>query len=240
MRYSHPKYPNGNLYLSGGMQFAASKGKGWREEQTPILKSMGYYPVDIVALDRAYARVHGEMYGPDNHDSHEQLKSNIREHFVHTDLNLIEHHCDALIVLYDESARRGCGTQAECQHAYNLGLPVFLVSSFEDWKREVPIWLQAITTKIFTSFGDLNQYLGRLPRGILKKDKYGNHHDGNGNYLCFLTGEVFQKRKHHFVSNVFPLYSQEAVDLVVTTREQQADRYQFFVDTLQEQILKGE
>lgn len=234
------KYQRGNLYLSGGMQFAANKGGGWRAEQTPILKEMGYYPVDIVALDRAYAAEHGEMYGPENYDTPEQLKSNVREHFVHTDLNLIEQHCDAVVVLYDESVRRGCGTQAECQHAYNLGLPVFLVSAFENTRKEVPLWLQAITTKIFTSFEDLNEYLVRLPTGILKKDKYGNHHDGKGNYLCFLTGKVFKKNKHSFVSTVFPLYSQEAVELIVQTKEQRVDRYQFFVDTLQKQLMEGE
>lgn len=233
MKFRHPKYPNGNIYLSGGMQFAAGKGGGWRTTIAPLLTNMKYYPIDIVELDRAYAKDHGELYGPENHDSHAQLKSNIREHFVRTDLDLIEHCSDAVIVLYDESVRRGCGTQAECQHAYNLGLPVFLVSEYSDWEREVPIWLQALTTRIFPHFHSLLDYLQRLPPTILVKDKYGNHHDGNGNYLCFLTGEVFKKQKHHFVSNVHPLYSQSAVDLVATTHEKQVDRYQYFLDVMQ-------
>ncbi len=235
MRFVHPNYPNGNLYLSGGMQFAAAKGEGWRIESAPTFKSLGYYPIDIVALDRAYAKDHGELYGMDNHDSHAQMKSNIREHFVRTDLDLIEYQTDAVVVLYDESARRGCGTQAECQHAYNFNIPLFLVSTFEDWQTEVPVWLQALTTKIFTSFDDLYEYMGNLPSGILRKDRYGNHHDGKGNYLCFLTGDVFKKQKHHFVSNVYPLYSQDAVDLVATTRERQVDRYQFFIDTMHQE-----
>lgn len=236
MRLRDTEYTNGNLYLSGGMQFAKAKGEGWRTLYTPRFLDLGYFPVDIVALDRAYAGRHGEMYGPDIHSSHCQLKANIREHFVHTDLKLIENHCDALVVLYDESARRGCGTQAECQHAYNNNLPVFLVSAFENWEHEVPIWLQAITTKIFTNFEELFEYLAKLPPGILIKDRYGNHHDGNGNYLCFLSGDVFTKRKHHFVSTVSPLYSQECVDLVVQTREKQADRYDFFVRALKIQM----
>lgn len=238
MKFRHPAYPNGNIYLSGGMQYAADKGGNWRAELSPDLKAYGYYPLDIVALDREYAKEHGELYGPDNHDSHAQMKSNVREHFVRTDLDLIEHCTDAVVVLYDEACRRGCGTQAECQHAYNLGLPVFLVTFFEDWEHEVPIWLQAITTKIFTSFEDLIYYLAGLPPTILVKDRYGNHHDGNGNYLCFLTGEVFRKRKHHFVSGVSPLYSQDAVDLVATTRERQIDRYDFFLDVLRREAEK--
>jgi hypothetical protein len=217
------------------MQFAAGKGYGWRAEIAPQLKHLGMYPVDIVALDRAYAADHGEMYGPENHDSHAQMKSNVREHFVRTDLDLIENCCDALIVLYDEACRRGCGTQAECQHAYNLGLPVFLVSAFPDWEKQVPVWLQALTTKIFTNFDDLLRYLAALPPTILVKDRYGNHHDGEGNYLCFLTGEVFTKSKHKFVSKLDPLYSQEAVELVATTHESREDRYDFFVRTMQQE-----
>jgi hypothetical protein len=232
MKFEHPTLPNGNIYLSGGMQFADQKGGVWRTAIDPRLRELGMYPVDIVALDRAYAAEYGELYGVENHDSHEQMKSNVREHFVRTDLDLIEHCCDALIVLYDEACRRGCGTQAECQHAYNLGLPVFLVSQYDDWENEVPIWLQAITTKIFDTFEGLMDYLANLPPGILKKDRYGNHHDGNGNYLCFLTGEVFRKRKHSFVSNIAPLYSQSAVELVARTHEQQADRYNFFLDAM--------
>lgn len=232
MRFEHPEYDRGNIYLSGGMQFALGMGQSWRSALTPKLQELNYYSIDIVALDRAYAQQYGEMYGPQNFDSHLQMKANFREHFVHTDLRLIEDHCDALIVLYDESARRGCGTQAECQHAYNCNIPVFLVSQFDNWEKEVPVWLQSISTKIFETFEELFDYLKALPYGILKKDRYGNHHDGNGNYLCFLSGEVFQKRKHHFVSTVSPLYSPQCVDLVVTTREHQADRYQFFVDAL--------
>lgn len=238
MNFEHPKYNRGNLYLSGGMQFASGKGSGWRSDITPALKEAGYFPLDIVELDREYAKEYGELYGVNVHETHCQLKSNIREHFVRTDLDLIEYNSDGIVVLYDESVRRGAGTVAECQHAYNLNLPIFLVSTFKDWENEVPLWLQALTTKIFTDFDSLLDYLNELPYGILKKDRYGNHHDGKGNYFCFLSGQVFKKRKHHFVSNVSPLYSHNCVDLVANTREKQVDRYDFFVRSLKRAALE--
>lgn len=236
MTIRHPDFPNGNIYLSGGMQYAEDLGGAWRAELSPKLKELGFFPIDIVELDKAYSAEYGDMYGPNSADSFLQTKCNIREHFVNTDLQLIEEQTDALIVLYDDSARLGCGTKAECQHAYNLNIPVFLVSVYPDWERQVPIWLQALTTKIFTDMDSLMTYISGLPAGILVKDRYGNHHDGNGNYLCFLSGEVFKKQKKHFVSHVSPLYSQDCVDLVVQTREREANRYEFILNYFKEKM----
>ena len=58
----HPKYPRGNIYLSGGMQFAPDLGGAWREETSAVLQSMKYYPLDITRLDKAYMAEHGDLY----------------------------------------------------------------------------------------------------------------------------------------------------------------------------------
>ena len=55
----HPLYPNGNIYLSGGMQFADGLGAGWRQVVGERIKSMGYFPIDIADLDIKYANAHG-------------------------------------------------------------------------------------------------------------------------------------------------------------------------------------
>lgn len=245
----HPKYPKGNIYLSGGMQFATDLGAGWREVCSKQLKSMGYYPLDICELDRAYAVAHGEllykkttMRTVETAEEELQTKSNIRKHFVHADLELIENDSDAVVVLYDEAARRGAGTISECQHAYNRDIPVFLVSYYEDWKKEVPGWLQALATRSFRSFEALYEYFSELPPGILVRDRYGNRHSGDNTglgdkYLCSLCGTVFTKNKHHFVSKVSPLYCSPCVDLVSTTHEELSDRYEFFMDYLEEEAL---
>ncbi len=235
----HPKYPRGNIYLSGGMEYAENEGAGWRSVTSEAIKKLGYFPLDITALDQEYADAHGKLYHDFGEDERGMLlrKANIRKHFVFTDLELIKNDTDALIVFYDESVRRGAGTISECQYAYLLDIPVFIVSDWQDWKKEIPGWLHALSTKIFTNFGDLFAYLEDLPEGILKRDIYGNHHSGK-HYLCSLSGEPFVKSKHHFVSNVSPLYSKPAIELVKEVHEDMKNRYEFFIEFLEEEAKR--
>ncbi len=240
----HPLYKRGNIYLSGGMQFAKDLGASWREITAKKLRAMGYFPLDICDLDRAYANKHGELLY-DSTDisravdvaSELQAKSNIRKHFVKADLDLIERDSDGLIILYDDSARRGAGTISECQHAYNRDIPIFLISEFEDWNKEVPGWLQSLATRSFTNFESLYQYMSELPNGILINDRYGNRH-AHSQYLCSLCGTAFVKNNHQFVSKVSPLYCNPCVDLVLETWEHLEDRYTFFLNTIQDQAIE--
>lgn len=223
------------IYLSGGMQFADDLGEKWRAEVSVWLSNLGYTPIDITAMDIAYANVHGDMYRAlDTLDDLLERKSNIRRHYIFADTELIRKHTDALIVYYDESVRLGAGTISECQVAYDCELPIFLVNKFSNIN-EVPGWLQALTTKMFSSFDELHQYMFDLPAGILRRDQYGNH-SHSSHYLCSLSGEVFAKNKSHFVSKVSPLYSPECVDIVKKTYEQHKDRYEFFVEYLTDQL----
>lgn len=230
----HPLYPNGNVYLSGGMQFAENEGADWRLEVSKWLKELRYFPLDICELDKAYAEQYGHFWRDVNKEDFLQRKSNVRKHFVDTDLQLVINDSDALIVYYDESVRRGAGTISECMVAFMHDVPIFLVSYWEDWENEVPGWLQALTTKIFTNFEDLHQYVANLPEGVIKRDAYGNHHAGDY-YLCSLSGEVFKKNKMHYVSKVSPLYSKESVEIVRKTHETHKDRYTFIIEYLEQQ-----
>jgi hypothetical protein len=227
----HSRYGRGNIYLSGGMQFADDLGAGWRQLCGERLKEMGYYPLDIAELDIAYTAAHGELYRFTTDEELLERKSNIRKHFIFTDLQLILNDSDALIVLYDDSVRLGAGTISECQVAYNQDLPIFLINTYPSLE-DVPGWLQALTTKIFSNFDDMYDYLDRLPSNVLKRDIYGNHHSGT-HYLCSLCGDAFEKRKQHFVSKVSPLYCKPCVDIVESTFESHKDRYQFFIEYLE-------
>lgn len=235
---NHPLFKRGNIYLSGGMQHSADLGAAWRIQCGKKLRELRYFPLDITELDVAYTERYGQLYRSfDDNDPDQMLqkKSNIRKHFVYTDLKLIIDDSDALIVLYDESARKGAGTISECQVAYNHDLPIFLVNTFASMD-EVPGWLQSLTTKMFSSFEDLYAYLDQLPQGILKRDVYGNHHAGS-HYLCSLCGDPFEKQKTHFVSKVSPLYCKSCVELVKTTNTAHYDRYHFFAEYLAEQVI---
>lgn len=230
----HPKFPLGNVYLSGGMQHAVDLGAAWRVSCSATLKELGFFPLDIAELDIAYSDAHGHLYRFLDDTELLQRKSNIRKQFIDTDINLIRNDTDAIIILYDESVRRGAGTTSEVHEAFMLDIPVFMLNSYGTLG-EVPGWMQAETTKIFNTWEDMYEYLGQLPPGILKRDAYGNRRSGS-QYLCSLCGAAEEKHKTHFVSKVSPLYCSSCVGLVKTTFEQHADRYQFFVDYLEQAV----
>lgn len=232
----HPLYPNGNIYLSGGMQFADGLGAGWRQVVSERIKQMGFFPLDIAALDIEYTKNHGELYRFISDDELLQRKSNIRKHFIETDINLIRFDTDALIVLYDESVRLGAGTTSEVHEAFELDIPVFLLNAYGVLE-EVPGWMQAETTRIFNNWDEMYRYLEALPQGILKRDIYGNRRAGT-HYLCSLCGAVEEKHKSHFVSKVSPLYCKSCVELVKDTFEAHKDRYQFFIEHLEQQATE--
>lgn len=231
------QWDRGNIYLSGGMQFAKNLGAGWRVETSKKLKEMGYFPLDITELDVAYNEKHGKPMMPSPGEDPIHYKANMRKHFIDTDLRLIRENSDALIVYYDESARRGAGTVSEAQYAFLLNIPIFLVgdySNMDDMHKDISGWLLALATKYFYNFEDLYTYLGGLPKGIIKKDLYGNH-GVDGQYLCSLSGDVFTKKKNKFVSEVRPLYSQKSVGIVHDVFENHKDRYDFFMEYLTDQ-----
>lgn len=215
---------SGLIYLSGGMEKSADLGAQWRANCSKELIKRNFLPLDITALDVAYTKAHGVVYMSKDSKNYLQYKSNIRHQFIYTDLRLIIDNSDAVIAYYDESFKNGAGSFAECQISYDHQKPLFIVSTFSE--DNVPSWLKALSTKLFFSFSELYTYLDSLPQGILKVDKYGNHHSNN-HYLCSLCGNVFEKSKHHFVSKVSPLYCIDCVDLVQKTREQNVDRYEF-------------
>ena len=230
----HPHYSRGTIYLSGSMEFAPDGqfGKVWRQDCASMLKRMGYYPLDITALDIAYSEQHGDIFrGVDTNDPL-QRKMHIRKHFVYTDLQLITKDSDALIVLLDDGVRKGAGTISECQHAYNNDIPIFVVNGLPVGEK-ISGWLSALSTKIFPNFEQLYDYLYLLPRGILRRDVFGNRHSGD-HYLCSLCGTPFKKNKMHFVSKVSPLYCKPCVDLVRETHEEHKDRYNYFIEKLEE------
>jgi hypothetical protein len=192
---------------------------------------MGFFPIDIANLDIAYSTEHGHLYRFLTDKELLQRKSNIRKHFINTDVNLIRNDSDAIIILYDESVRRGAGTTSEIHDAFVHDIPVFLMNDYGVLD-EIPGWMQAETTRIFDKWEDLYEYLEKLPPGILKRDMYGNHRSGMY-YLCSLCGAVEAKHKTHYVSQVSPLYCKRCVELVKTTHERHYDRYQFCLEFLQ-------
>jgi len=225
-----PLYPNGNLYLSGGMQFADNLGASWREQCSQRLRELKFYPIDITSLDKAYSAAYGHPYTFLETTDLLQYKSNIRRQIVRADIEVVRHHSHGVIVYFDVAAQRGAGTQSECQEAYDYDVPYFLVRGLPTWK-EVPGWIRANSTKMFDTFDHLYAYLGSLPPKILIRDVYGNRHAAPY-YLCSLCGDPFVKRGMQFVSKLTPMYCRTCVEIVKATHEAHADRYEFFIQQM--------
>lgn len=222
---------NGSIYLSGGMQHAVDIGAGWRQELSQELRALNFKPIDIAWLDKEYSNRYGELYrGLDEEDL--LRKANLRYHYVVTDIELIRQNSDALIVLYDESVRRGAGTISEIHDAYMQGKPIFIINGFEKFS-DVPGWMQAESTKIFPSMKGLLEYFKMLPEGILRLDQYGNHRSGTM-YLCSLCGNVEEKNDTYFVSKVTPTYCKRCVSVVKQSVDQLPNRYALFRQLLEE------
>jgi hypothetical protein len=215
------------------MEFApdGKLGGTWRKDCSDKLKEMKYYPLDITQLDVAYTAIHGNIFRSVDTTDPLQRKMHIRKHFVYTDLQLILNDSDALVVLLDDGVRKGAGTISECQYAYNNDIPIFVVNALPETEA-ISGWFYALTTKIFSSFDELYEYLDQLPPRILKRDIFGNHHAGD-HYLCSLCGIPFIKNKTHYVSKVSPLYCKSCVDLVTETHMDHKNRYEFFMEYLE-------
>jgi len=228
---------SGTVYLSDGMEHANADdplGGEWRRMVSERLTSIGFVPLNISELGLQYNVRHGDVYtnlSMDTEKDQINRKAVIRTHFVDTDLKLLKEDTDAIILYWDEAARLGAGTVAEAQFAYNNDIPIFIVSAWENWETEVPGWLFALSTKVFANFDDCIEYFGSLPKGILSRDEYDNR-GTDSHYLCSLTGEVFEKQNHHFVSKVSPLYSKEAVTTVRKSHEDHKIRYEFMREYL--------
>ena len=238
-------HKRGTVYLSGGMEYCPPEdalGAGWREMMSRELEALNYVPFNITELDIAYQGPHGDIMKDirfDTTQSEIHRKAAVRHHFVDTDLKLIGNDTDVVVLLYDEYARRGAGTISEAQYAYLQDIPILIVSQWENWEEQVPSWLHALSTKVFTSFTDCLEYMSNLPEGILIKDQYGNRGKDN-HYLCSLSGEVFEKQNHHFVSNVSPLYSKESVQVVKEIKEDMKNRYEFICEYLERKYAKSD
>lgn len=192
MKDASPK--NGVVYLSGGIQYSADGGIGWRETTASFLNSIGYHAIDISALGKKYVSEHGninDVYGSDAFSNELLRKAYIREHFVRTDVKLLIQFTDVVVMYYDESVRRGAGTISECMLAYEHNIPLYIISGFPNWKKEIPGWLYGISTKIFSSFDEFNSYFRALPDGVFNLNSFGNRTNGTSS-VCSLSGQVYQ------------------------------------------------
>lgn len=152
------------FYLSGGMEFKKHLGGPWREWFTAKLEELRHDAINPVKLESAedtedrekgfplqerlsILKVEGELT---------EVRKIVRDSLFRKDMWAIQL-ADAIVVLYDESAQKGAGTLSEAWEAFREGVPVYLVTDFD--MKDVPTWLIGETTKIFSDFEGLLEYI---------------------------------------------------------------------------------
>ncbi len=151
------------FYLSGGMEYKKNLGANWREWITEELEKRRHDAINPVKLEMAEEEVEHDvpiqvrLTNLKNEGKLEEVRRLVRKVLFRKDMFGIQL-SDAMIVLYDESTRRGAGTLSEAWEAFREGRPVYLVTEFD--MSEVPTWLIGETTKIFNDMEDLLEYVG--------------------------------------------------------------------------------
>jgi hypothetical protein len=147
------------VYLSGGMEYAKNEGVDWREDLELWLRShLNHSVFNPNVESQKYLR----KVLPDK--NFRKLKSSdieayikIVKHFVRQDSKEIALHSDYVICLWNSSAQKGAGTKGELTIAKYFGKPVYFVSKIS--RKNIPGWVIGCTTKLFTSFVQLKDYL---------------------------------------------------------------------------------
>ena len=156
------------VYLSGGMEYADDEGRDWRQSLqawietefgwtvfNPNRESDLFFTTRYPSIDvRALKAVDVMQY------------KRIVEQLVEIDCREIAQRSDIVICYWDESAIRGAGTKGEITVAKHFGKPVYMVTASP--LQEIPGWVLACTTRIFTSFDHLKTFLSGPDHPLMK------------------------------------------------------------------------
>ncbi|MBZ5505000.1 MAG: nucleoside 2-deoxyribosyltransferase [Acidobacteriia bacterium] len=149
------------FYLAGSIEYSPDQGKGWRAELKPALAALGhgfYDPAEdeIKNLTETEVREFRSWRTTDL----KRFRQTIQK-IIAYDLDLIEHHCDAIVCYWDQFAGRGAGTQGELTFAHRIGIPVYLICGVP--VEQISRWLLGCATEIFTSVEEFHTFMSQMP-----------------------------------------------------------------------------
>jgi hypothetical protein len=162
-----PRKPK-RVYLSGGMEYASNEGRDWRHEvQGWIESELGWTVFNPNRESDRFFQTHYPDVDVRALKTEDPLRyADIVKGLVELDCNEIAAHCDVVLCYWDESAMRGAGTKGEVTIAKHFGKPVYMVTSMR--LQEIPGWVLACTTKVFSTFQELRAFLdGNTTRVLL-------------------------------------------------------------------------
>ena len=148
-------------YLSGGMEHARNSGSGWRSRlHAWIERELGHEVFNPAVVSEQYLKKHYPGV------SQKRLKKTDLKRFQRLVSRLMQLDCeeiaertDYVVCLWDNSAQRGAGTKGELTMAKYFGKPVYVVTTMKPV--DIPGWILACTTELFSSFDQLKTFLKR-------------------------------------------------------------------------------
>jgi nucleoside 2-deoxyribosyltransferase len=147
------------FYLAGSIEYSPDLGKSWRAQITPALEALGHKVYDP-AEDEQKNLTDTEVreFRSWKKSDLGRFQQTVRK-IIAYDLDLIEHHCDAIVCYWDEHAGRGAGTQGELTFAHRLGIPVYLICAIP--VEQVSGWLLGCATEVFCSFDQFHAFANK-------------------------------------------------------------------------------
>ena len=141
------------------MEYARNEGEDWRKEiRTWIVKNLGHSV--FVPTQQTKTLLRNRF----PHVDFRALKTKDIDRFttivkkiVSFDSAEIAKRTDYVVCLWDRSAQRGAGTKGELTLAYYFGKPVYMVTRIP--RDRIPGWVLGCTTRIFSSFAELKEFL---------------------------------------------------------------------------------
>jgi hypothetical protein len=148
-----------NVYLSGGMEYADGEGVHWRREMQDWIEA--HLKHEVFNPNTESERFFNQHYPQTDFRKlkleNTPLYTDIIRNLVEIDCKEIAHRSDYVICYWDEGAAKGAGTKGELTMAKFFNKPVYLVTSFQLY--DIPGWVLGCTTKTFTSFNELKEFL---------------------------------------------------------------------------------
>jgi hypothetical protein len=143
------------------MEHARDFGSGWRLRlQKWIEVELGHRVFNPSTVSEQYLKKHSpgisqKRLKRTNLKKFQQLVSTLMQ----LDCEEIARRTDYVVCLWDESAQKGAGTKGELTMAKYFGRPVYVVTAMKP--TEIPGWILACTTRLFSDFEELKVFLKR-------------------------------------------------------------------------------
>ena len=149
------------FYLSGGMEYKKNLGMAWRDWLTVELEKIRHDAINPVKLEiceeeASGAPIQARLTELKLAGKLDEVRRLVRKVLFRKDMFGIQL-ADAIIVYYDEAVQKGAGTMSEAWESFREGRPIYLVTDFPIEK--VPTWLIGETTRIFSDFEELLEYV---------------------------------------------------------------------------------